>query len=93
MFHLADLHKSRARDCRYLLLVGDQEGLGRDVKVRQAQLQQDAWKLLGVNVTCQIMKDTGHEFNAPQIEIVGEWLRNAAAKSPTSQTNTNSLKQ
>jgi predicted esterase len=93
MFHLADLHKSRARDCRFLLLVGDQEGLGRDVKVRQAQLQQDAWKLLGVNVACQIMKDTGHEFNQPQMEIVGEWLQNDAAKNPISQTNTNSLKQ
>ena len=93
MFHLADLHKSRARDCRFLLLVGDQEGLGRDVKVRQAQLQQDAWKLLGVNVTCQIMKDTGHEFNQPQMELVGEWLRNDAAKSPGSQTSTNNLKQ
>jgi predicted esterase len=93
MFHLADLHKSRARDCRFLLLVGDQEGLGRDVKVRQAQLQQDAWKLLGVNVTCQIMKDTGHEFNQPQMEIVGDWLRNYAAKIPGSQTSTNNLKQ
>jgi hypothetical protein len=73
--------------------VGDQEGMGRDVKVRQAQLQQDAWKLLGVNVTCQIMKDTGHEFNQPQMELVGEWLRNDAAKSPGSQTSTNNLKQ
>jgi predicted esterase len=89
MFHLADLHKSRARDCRFLLLVGDQEGMGRDVKVRQAQLQQDAWKLLGVNVTCQIMKDTGHEFNQPQMELVGDWLRNDAAKSPSPQTSTN----
>jgi predicted esterase len=93
MFHLTDLHKDRTRDCRFLLLVGDQEGLGRDVKVRQAQLQQDAWKLLGVNVTCQIMKDTGHEFNQLQMEIVGEWLRNDTAKSPSSQTNANSLKQ
>ena len=92
MFHLADLHKSRAHDCRFLLLVGDQEGLGRDVKVRQALLQQDAWKLLGVNVTCQVMKDTGHEFNQPQMEIVGEWLRNDAAKSPISQTSTNNFK-
>jgi hypothetical protein len=66
--------------------------LGRDVKVRQAQLQQDAWKLLGVNVTCQIMKDTGHEFNAPQMELVGEWLRNDAAKIPGSQTSTNNFK-
>ena len=75
MFHLGDLHKSRARDCRFLILVGDQEDMGRDVKIRQAQLQQDAWKLLGVNVTCQIMKDTGHEFNQPQMELVREWLR------------------
>jgi predicted esterase len=93
MFHLADLHKSRARDCRFLLLVGDQEGLGRDVKIRQAQLQQDAWKLLGVNVTCQIMKDTGHEFNQPQMELVGEWLRKEVIKDQNSQTNTSSLKQ
>jgi hypothetical protein len=26
-------------------------------------------------VTCQIMKDTGHEFNQPQMELVREWLR------------------
>jgi hypothetical protein len=39
------------------------------------------------------MKDTGHEFNQPQMEIVGEWLRNDAAKSLSSQTNTNTLKQ
>jgi predicted esterase len=92
MFHLADLHKSRARDCRFLLLVGDQEGLGRDVKIRQAQLQQDAWKLLGVDVTCQIMKDTGHEFNQPQMEIVGDWLRNEVMKSQNSTTNASTLK-
>jgi len=93
MFHLADLHKSRARDCRFLILVGDQEGMGRDLKIRQAQLQQDAWKLLGVDVTCQIMKDTGHEFNEPQMEIVGEWLRNEVVKGKNSPTNTSSLKQ
>lgn len=85
MFHLMDLHKSRARDCRFLLLVGDQEDMGRDVKIRQAQLQQDSWKLLGVNLTCQIMKDTGHEFNEPQMEIVGKWLRNEGAKDTNSQ--------
>ena len=92
MFHVADLHKSRARDCRFLLLVGDQEGMGRDVKIRQAQLQQDAWKLLGVDVTCEIMKDTGHEFNQPQMEIVGEWLRNEVVKGHYSQNSTNNLK-
>jgi hypothetical protein len=62
--------------------------MGRDVKVRQAQLQQDAWKLLGVNVTCQIMKDTGHEFNEPQMEIVGKWLRNEGAKDANSASST-----
>jgi predicted esterase len=93
MFHLADLHKSRARDCRFLLLVGDQEDMGRDVKIRQALLQQDAWKLLGVNVTCQIMKDTGHEFNQPQMELVGAWLRKEVMKDQNSPTNTSNLKQ
>jgi predicted esterase len=89
MFHLADLHKSGTRDCRFLILVGDREGMGRDVKIRQARLQQDAWKLLGVNVTCQIMKDTGHEFNQPQMELVGEWLRNHVMKGDNSRSNTN----
>jgi len=75
MFHLSDLHKKYARDCRYLLLVGDQEGLGRDLKIRQSQLQQDSWKLLGVNLSYQIMKDTGHEFNERQMALVSEWLK------------------
>jgi hypothetical protein len=81
MFHLADLHKGGTRDCRFLILVGDQEDFGRDVKVRQSQLQQDAWKLLGVDVSCRILKDTGHEFNAPQMETVGEWLRSGIANT------------
>ncbi len=93
MFHLTDLHKSQARDCRFLILVGDREDLGRDVKIRQARLQQDAWKLLGVEVTCQVMKDTGHEFNEPQMELVGTWLRNGIVKNLNSQTNTNHLNQ
>jgi predicted esterase len=67
--------------------------MGRDLKIRQAQLQQDAWKLLGVDVTCQIMKDTGHEFNEPQMEIVGEWLRNEVMKGQSSQNSTSNLKQ
>jgi len=92
MFHLSDLHKSRTRDCRFLLLVGDQEDLGREVKIRQARLQQDAWKLLGVNVTGQVMKDTGHEFNQPQMELVGTWLQNEVVKGQNPQTNTNHLK-
>jgi hypothetical protein len=78
MFHLTDLHKKYARDCRYLILVGDQPDLGRDEKIRQSQLQQDAWKLLGVNLSYQIMKDTGHEFQDRHMALVGRWLRNEA---------------
>jgi predicted esterase len=82
MFHLADLHKKDARDGRYLILVGDREEMGRELKIRQGQLQQDAWKLLGVNVSCQIMKDTGHEFNEPQMALVREWLDRTESSVP-----------
>jgi len=76
MFHLTDLHKKPARDCRFLILVGDQEDMGRDLKIRGSQLLQDEWKLLGVNLSYQIMKDTGHEFNDRYMAMVGRWLRN-----------------
>ena len=74
MFHLTDLHKSRARECRFLILVGDQPDMGRELKIRQAQLQQEEWKLLGVDLSCRVMEDTGHEFNEPQMTIVRNWL-------------------
>jgi len=76
MFHLTDLHKKYAKDCRYLILVGDKEDMGRELKIRGSKLQQDSWKLLGVNLTYQIMKDTGHEFQDRHMELVGKWLRN-----------------
>ena len=76
MFHLTDLHKKFAKDCRYLILVGDQQDQGRELKIRGSQLQQDEWRLLGVNITCHIMKDTGHEFQERHMAIVGKWLRN-----------------
>ena len=79
MFHLSDLHKSGARESKFLLLVGDRPELGRDVKLRQAQLQQDAWKLLGVDVECRVMTNTGHEFFEPQMEIVRNWLTDEVA--------------
>jgi len=82
MFHLTDLHKKDARDGRYLILVGDQEDMGRQLKIRQGQLQQDSWQLLGVNVSCQIMKDTGHEFNEPQMALVREWLNSPESSVP-----------
>jgi hypothetical protein len=76
MFSLTDLHKKYARDCRYLLLVGDKEDFGRELKIRGCQLLQDSWKLLGVNLTYQILKDTGHEFYDRHMILVGKWLRN-----------------
>jgi predicted esterase len=84
MFHLTDLHKKNARNCRYLILVGDQEDMGREVKIRQSKLMQDAYKLLDVNLSYQILKDTGHEFNDPQMDIVAKWLRTGdILESPT----------
>jgi predicted esterase len=80
MFHLTDLHKKHAKDCRYLILVGDQEDMGRELKIRQSKLLADSWKLLNVNLTCQIMKDTSHEFNAPQMQIVERWLNGKSPK-------------
>jgi hypothetical protein len=91
MFHLTDLHKSWARDCRFLILVGDQEDFGRELKIRQSQFQQDAWKLLNVNVSCRILKNTGHEFNEPQMAVVREWLQNDVMNRQNSQSNTNDL--
>jgi predicted esterase len=79
MFHLADLHKSRARDSRFLLLVGDQEDFGRELRLRQAQLQQDAWRLLDVNINFRILENTGHEFLEPQMAVVTDWLRTEVA--------------
>lgn len=76
MFHLMDLHKKASRDCRFLVLVGDKEGPGRELKIRQSRLLQDEMKLLGVNLTSQILKDTGHEFQERHMALVGKWLRN-----------------
>jgi hypothetical protein len=39
------------------------------------------------------MKDTGHEFNEPQMEIVGEWLRNEVVNGSSSRTTTASPEQ
>ena len=82
MFHLTDLYKKPARDCRYLILVGDQGDRGRELKIRGSQLLQDEWKLMGVNLSCQIMKDTGHEFQDRQMALVGRWLRNEPLDEP-----------
>lgn len=76
MFHLTDLHKQNSRDCRYLILVGDKQDMGRAVKIAQSKIQEESWKLLKVNVTYQIMKNTGHQFQDRHMELVRKWLRN-----------------
>jgi len=80
MFHLADLHKSRTRDCQFLLLVGDREDFGRELRIRQSRLMEESWKLLKVDVSCRILKDTGHEFLDPQMAVVRDWLQQEAPK-------------
>jgi predicted esterase len=82
MFHLTDLHKCMARDCRFLVMAGDQEDLGRDLKLRQCKLLEEEWKLLNVNLSSRILKNTGHTFEAPQMEIVRDWLREGSVKEP-----------
>lgn len=76
MFHLTDLHKKNAKGCRYLVLVGDKQDLGRELKIRGSQLLRDEMKVLGVNLACGILKDTGHEFGNRHMALVGRWLRN-----------------
>jgi hypothetical protein len=75
MAHLTDLHKAGSRESRYLILAGDREDFGRSLKIRGAELRRDEWKLLGVNVECRILEDTGHEFEPRHMELVGRWLR------------------
>ena len=76
MFHLMDLHKKWAKESRYLVLLGDKQDMGRELKIRQSQLLQDEMKVLGVNLSYEIMKETGHEFGPKQMAIVHQWLPN-----------------
>jgi len=79
MFHLTDLHKKLARDCRYLILSGDkQSDPGRELKIRGGQLLQESWQMLGIDITFHVMKDTGHEFHEPHMALVGRWLHHEA---------------
>ena len=79
MFHLTDLHAAGARGDRYLILVGDQPDMGRDLKLRGCALQQDAWRLLEVDVTCEVLQGTGHAFPPDAMARVGRWLNQAPA--------------
>lgn len=76
MFHLTDLYKRRARDCRYLVLSGDDRtDPGRDLKTRAGRLLEDSWGMLGVDLSFHVMADTGHEFKDRHMALVGRWLR------------------
>ncbi len=76
MFHLCDIHKKGTRDSRFLLLVGDDtQGFDRELMIRQSQLLQDVAKVHGVDLTHQLLKDTGHEFADRHMRLVGEWIR------------------
>ena len=91
MNKIQEIRKRRQRTHRQLAGQGSRRpGHRKSVK---PGFQQDAWKLIGVNVTCRIMKDTGHEFNEPQMEIVGEWLRNEVVNGSSSRTTTASPEQ
>jgi len=76
-FHLTDLHKEDVRDARYLLLVGDQPDMGRDLKLRGCALQQDSWRLLQVDVTCEVLVGVGHALPGETMERIGRWLDDA----------------
>ena len=88
MFHLTDLHNKRTRGGRFLILVGDKEELGRELKIRGSRLLQDSWTLLGVNLSYRILKDTGHEFQNRHMALVGKWLRyEVVPESPVDEDN------
>lgn len=73
-FHLTDLHKQDVRDARYLLLVGDQPDMGRDLKLRGCALLQDSWRLLQVDVTCEVLVGVGHALPEVTMQRIGQWL-------------------
>jgi len=74
MFHLTDLHKTPTKDRRFLLLVGDKEDVGRDLKIRGAKLVQDAYQLVGCNIESRILQDTGHELTQSCKREIGAWI-------------------
>ena len=74
MFHLADLHKTPTKDRRFLVLVGDKEDYGRDLKIRGAKLVQDSYQLLGCNIESRILQNTGHELTQRGKNEIGTWV-------------------
>lgn len=74
MFHLTDLHKTPTKDRRFLILVGDEKDLGRELKIRGAILIEDVYQLLGMDIESRIMKNTGHELTDACKKDIGTWF-------------------
>jgi predicted esterase len=74
MFHLCDLHKSLAKARRFLILVGDEEDYGRDLKIRGAKLMADSWRLVGVDFESRVLTNTGHELPMSCKQQIGQWI-------------------
>ena len=74
MFHLTDLHKTPAKNKRFLILVGDREDFGRDLKIRGAKLVQDSFRTLGCNIESRILPNTGHELTPGCMQDIGKWI-------------------
>lgn len=74
MFHLGDLHRALARDRRYLVLVGDQFDLGRDLKLRAGELMADAYGRVGVDIEYRVLEGTGHELTRACKTDIGRWI-------------------
>lgn len=74
MFHLTDLHKSKSRDRRFLILVGDQPDMGRELKLRGAKLWEECYRLLGFDVESRVLPNTGHELTATCKKDIGAWI-------------------
>ncbi len=76
MFHLTDLHKHPARERRFLIMVGDKDGPGRELKLRGAKLWEDSFKLLGLDVESRVLLNTGHELTDAIKTEIGNWMLN-----------------
>lgn len=74
MFHLVDLRKALARDKSYLVLVGGEEDLGRDLKLRGARLVEDSNRRLGIDFESRALENTGHELTPSCKEAIGDWV-------------------
>jgi len=55
MFHLTDLHKLPTKDRRFLILVGDRDDFGRDLKLRGAKLVEDSYRLMGLDLESRVL--------------------------------------